>query len=77
MKTILASISVLFGVIASILVFTPYFKTPPIPILIFAVLGIIAGLYSVKEMKVVSSAGLLLSVASFGYLVTLYIQLGG
>lgn len=45
MKIIASSLSVLFGIIASVLVFTPYFKTPPMPILIFAILGMIVGFY--------------------------------
>lgn len=76
MKTISSSLSVLFGVIASVLVFTPYFKTPPMPILIFSVLGIIVGVYSVKEMKVVSLIGIILSITSLSYLALLFIGLG-
>jgi len=77
MKNIIAGMSVIFGAIAAVLVFTSLFKTPPIPILLFATLGIIAGLFGVKSAKLLSVIGILLSAVSFLYLVYLFIQLGG
>lgn len=77
MKSTIASISTLFGVIAAILVFTPYFKTPPIPIVLFAILGIVLSVVSLKEAKALSLIGMILSIVSLGYLIFLYIQLGG
>lgn len=76
MKIIASSLSVLFGIIASVLVFTPYFKTPPMPILIFAILGMIVGFYSLKEIKGISLLGIVLSIASLTYLALLFIGLG-
>ncbi len=77
MQKAFAWISVLFGIIACLLVFTPFFKTPPLPIMIFAILGIVVGIYSVRTVKNFSLVGIFLSGAALGYLAVLFIQLGG
>lgn len=77
MQKILASASVLFGVVAALLVFTDFFKTPPIPITLFGILGIITGFISRKEVKFLSVIGMIISVVSLLYLGILYIRLGG
>ncbi|HLR43224.1 MAG TPA: hypothetical protein VK067_08315 [Pseudogracilibacillus sp.] len=77
MRKTLASISVVSAIISAILVFTPFFKTPPVPILLFAIIGIIFGLVSGKEVRGVSMIGIIISLASLIYLVYLFIQLGG
>lgn len=77
MQNIVAGASVICGIAAALLVFTDFFKTPPIPILLFGVLGIITGLASRKEAKSLSVIGMSISVASILYLCILFIRLGG
>lgn len=69
-------ISVIFGIIACILVFSGAFKNPPVPITIFAILSIISGAVSFKFAKTTSIIGLLLSIVSLGYLIYLFAGLG-
>lgn len=77
MKLIFARFSVIFGIGAALLVFTPFFKTPPIPIALFSLFGIVTGMVSVKEHRNLAIVGIALSVISFLYLTYLFIQLGG
>lgn len=77
MKVVFASTSVIFGVMAAVLVFTSYYDTPPLPIILFSFLGIIAGIINMKEVKSLSVIGIILSVVSLLYLAYLFIQLAG
>lgn len=77
MRKVKAGASIVFGIIAAILVFTPFFKTPPALITLFGILGIIAGIAGRKESGALAAAGIVISAVSLLYLVLLFIQLGG
>lgn len=76
MKKSLAFISIVFGIFACVLVFIKYFKTPPLAITIFSILGVISGVIGMKDQKVGGVIGTVLSALAFIYLMILFIGLG-
>ena len=76
MRNILGLLSISLGIIACILVFTDWFNTPPLPIIIFALLSIIAALMGIKTDRITGVIGIILSLVSLGYLTYLFIGLG-
>lgn len=64
--------SIICGIIAAILVFTPLFNTPPLAITIFGVLGILLGAMNMKKAKETSIVGVIISALSLVYLIILF-----
>lgn len=76
MKKAIGMISLIFGVIACVLAFTGYFKTPPLAITVFSVLGVVSGIYAIKQRLAGGVIGIVISIIAFVYLLVLFIGLG-
>lgn len=77
MKQVFAVISIIFGIVAGALVFTPYFNTPPLMILIFSVLGIVLAMMSWGRAPMLAILGIVLNALALIDLVYLFLALGG
>lgn len=76
MKQASSLMSIICGIIAAVLVFTPLFKTPPLAIAIFGALGILIGVLNIKKAKETSIVGIIISTLALLYLVILFAGLG-
>lgn len=77
MRHVIAVLSLVFGVMVCLIVFPSYVYTPALAILIFSVVGIIFGIFTVKDSKMLAILGIVLNGIAFVYLMYLFAALGG
>lgn len=72
----LGILSLISGIISALLVFTDFFKTPPLAITIFALIALALGFKAFKK-DLMAKLGSALGLVSLAYLIYLFAALGG